>query len=91
MQDVIYRDLDKAAPKDKEGESPQQKSLLTNEGISKAVQRLQEIQDAYRDRARAMLSTSQRVKADSLEKIWRGTDLLKKDAPPIKPIPPPLG
>ena len=41
--------------------------------------KLTDIQDSFRDRARAQLDSTQRVKADSLETLWLA-ELRKKDA-----------
>jgi hypothetical protein len=40
------------------------------EPAKKLVDRLADIHDAYRDRARAQLTETQRMQADSLEVVW---------------------
>jgi hypothetical protein len=42
--------------------------------------RLLDIQDAYRDRARAQLSSAQRATADSIETVWLSEQRKKLDA-----------
>lgn len=69
MQEVIYKDLDKAATVKEQGQLPSPTVVL---GMTKESEsRVKDIQSAYRDRARAMLSERQTVQADSLEVIWR--------------------
>ena len=41
--------------------------------------KLTDIQDSFRDRARARLDSTQRMKADSLETLWLA-EMRKKDA-----------
>jgi len=84
MQEVIYKDLDKAAAVKDRGQplSPTIIFSMTKE----SEERVKDIQSAYRDRARGMLTERQTVQADSLEVIWkRGlprTDPLQAKRPP---------
>lgn len=71
MQEVIYKDLDKAASTKERGELPSATIILTLTKDSE--ERVKDIQAAYRDRARLMLDGKQLVRADSLEVDWKRT------------------
>jgi hypothetical protein len=79
MQEVVYKDLDKAATVKEQGQPPSPTVVfnLTKE----SEDRVKDIQSAYRDRARGMLSPQQIQRADSLETIW------KRTLPRAEPLP----
>lgn len=79
MQEVVYKDLDKAAAVKERGQplSPTIIFSMTKE----SEERVKDIQSAFRDRGRAMLSEHQTLHADSLEVIW------KRGLPRAEPLP----
>lgn len=79
MQEVIYKDLDKAASTKERGELPSAAIILSLTKDSE--ERVKDIQAAYRDRARLMLDGKQLVRADSLETDW------KRTLPRAEPLP----
>lgn len=86
MQEVVYKDLDKAAAVKEQGQ-PLSATIVFNM-TKESEERVKDIQSAYRDRARAMLSERQTQQADSLEVIW------KRGLPRADPLPvrrPPSG
>jgi hypothetical protein len=89
MQDVVFKDLDKAATKKDNGQPPSDAVLL--QLSTDAAARVQDIQDAYRDRSRLLMSDRQRQQVDSMEAIWkRAEDNNKSLAVPGKRrLPPP--
>jgi hypothetical protein len=72
MQEVVYKDLDKAASKKEQGQPPSAGVLL--QLASEASARIHDIQDAYRDRGRELLTEGQRQQVDSLEAVWKRSD-----------------
>lgn len=79
MQDIVYKDLDKAALKKEQGLVPSPGAVANL--VKEANARVTDIQDAYRDRARASLNEGQRKQIDSLEAIW------KRSVEPAAPLP----
>ncbi|MEP6834219.1 MAG: hypothetical protein ABJB74_12535 [Gemmatimonas sp.] len=81
-QDVAYKDLDKAATKKEQGQLPGTVILMA---LTKDCEsRIKDVQSAYRDRARALLSERQRMQVDSLENIWK-RDIPKADSAGKRP------
>jgi len=76
-QDVVYKDLDKAATRKEQGQLPGPSIIASMTRDSE--ERVKDIQSAYRDRARLLLSERQRAQVDSLEGIW------KRDVPKAEP------
>lgn len=68
-QDVVYKDLDKAATRKNQGQLPGPSIIASMTRDSE--ERVKDIQGAYRDRARLLLSERQRAQVDSLEGIWK--------------------
>jgi hypothetical protein len=66
MQDLVYTEIDKAAKKEKEGEGKSARNPLVSNQVQERITRLQDIQAAYRDRARTFLTPAQRAKSDTL-------------------------
>ena len=88
MQDVVYKDLDKAAVKKENGQPPSAVVLL--QLSTEASARVKDIQEAYRDRGRLLLTDVQRQKVDSMESIWKRTEDTSKPVtlPPNRRPPP---
>lgn len=70
-QDVVYKDLDKAATRKEQGQLPGPIMIATL--TKESEERVKDIQSAYRDRARLLLTERQRTVVDSLEGIWKRT------------------
>ena len=81
-QDVVYKDLDKAATRKDQGQLPGPSIIATM--TRESEERVKDIQSAYRDRARLLLSERQRAQVDSLEGIWR-RDVPRGDGAVRKP------
>ena len=81
-QDVVYKDLDKGATRKERGQLPGPSIIATMTKDSE--ERVKDIQSAYRDRARLLLSDRQRAQVDSLEGIWK-RDVPKGDGAVRKP------
>ncbi|MEO7997173.1 MAG: hypothetical protein ABI852_06985 [Gemmatimonadaceae bacterium] len=87
MQDVVFKDLDKAAAKKEQGQLP---SVTVIAVMTKdADERVKDIQSAYRDRARLLLSDRQRTQVDSIESVWKRSTA-PRDTTPARRPPPPL-
>ncbi|MGV3709935.1 MAG: hypothetical protein ACO1Q7_13960 [Gemmatimonas sp.] len=78
MQDLAYKDLDKAATRKEQGQLPGAAMILSLTKDAEA--RVKDVQSAYRDRARGILRDKQKVQVDSLEGVWKRTN-----APPPPP------
>ena len=76
-QEVVFKDLDKAATRKDRGQLPGPSIIASMTRDSEG--RVKDIQSAYRDRARQILSERQRTQVDSLEGIW------KREAPKPEP------
>lgn len=76
-QEVVFKDLDKAATRKEQGQLPGPIIIATMTKDSE--ERVKDIQSAYRDRARLLLTERQRSQVDSLEGIWK-RDVPKADA-----------
>lgn len=76
-QEVVFKDLDKAATRKDRGQLPGPSIIASMTRDSE--ERVKDIQSAYRDRARQILSERQRTQVDSLEGIW------KREAPKPEP------
>lgn len=86
MQDVVFKDLDKAAAKKEQGQLP---SVTVIAVMTKdADERVKDIQSAYRDRARLLLSERQRTQVDSIERVWKRSTTPADTAPARRPPPP---
>ena len=83
-EDVVYKDLDKAATRKDQGQLPGPSIIaaMTRDGES----RVKDIQSAYRDRARLLLSERQRAQVDSLEGIWK-RDVPRADGAAVRKPP----
>jgi len=86
MQEVVYKDLDKASTVKEQGQLPSPTVVFSM--TKESEERVKDIQSAYRDRARALLSPGQTQQADSLEVIWK-RGLPRAEPLPVK-RPPPL-
>lgn len=69
MQDVLFKDLDRAATKKENGQPPSVGIVLSLTKDSE--ERVKDIQSAYHDRARALLNPRQRAQVDSVEAVWK--------------------
>lgn len=69
MQDVVFKDLDKAASKKTNGQLPSATLIATM--TKEAEERVKDIQSAYRDRARLLLSDRQKTQMDSIDNVWK--------------------
>lgn len=69
MQDVVFKDLDKAATKKENGQPPSISIVLSLTKDSE--ERVKDIQSAYRDRSHSLLNTRQRAQVDSVETVWK--------------------
>lgn len=69
MQDVVFKDLDKAATKKENGQPPSASIVLVLTKDSE--ERVKDIQSAYRDRSHSLLNTRQRAQVDSVEAVWK--------------------
>lgn len=69
MQDVVFKDLDKAAAKKTNGQLPS--ATLIASMTKDAEDRVKDIQGAYRDRARLLLSERQKTQVDSIDNVWK--------------------
>lgn len=72
MQDVVFKDLDKAAAKKELGQLPSATKIASM--TKEAEDRVKDIQSAYRDRARILLSERQRTQVDSIDNVWKRTN-----------------
>lgn len=69
MQDVVFKDLDKAAAKKELGQLPSATKIASM--TKEADDRVKDIQSAYRDRARMLLNERQRTQVDSIDSVWK--------------------